>query len=206
MRVLHIALTSALLVTGSIGAARADDACVAAADGTMCPDDLDPCTVDQCAGGECRHVDVPNRVTCDPLLDAYRRTLGLGDLVSELTAQLASAPLPATARTLVDDALAGTAIDLARCSDALAGRIDVPAPDPGETIAQARSRAGFGITRATPSRARAVIQVLAIPAVRAAVGPEVVDLARRVRFLYRSTNQLKRELRRLQRVSEAFAH
>jgi hypothetical protein len=31
------------------------------------------------------------------------------------------------------------------------------------------------------------------------------DLVRRARFLYRSTNQLKRELRRLQRVLGVFA-
>jgi hypothetical protein len=57
----------------------------------------------------------------------------------------------------------------------------------------------------TPPRVRGVMKVLAVPGVRAAGGTDVVLLARRVRFLYRSANQLKRELRRLQRVSGVFA-
>jgi hypothetical protein len=57
-----------------------------------------------------------------------------------------------------------------------------------------------------PPRIRGVSRLLAVPAVRAAIGAPVGDLARRVRFLYRSTNQLKRELRRLQRVSGTFVH
>jgi hypothetical protein len=48
------------------------------------------------------------------------------------------------------------------------------------------------------------MKVLAVPGVRAAGGTDLVYLARRVRFLYRSMNQLKRELRRLQRVYGVF--
>lgn len=205
MRVLYIALALATLGAPSVVRAQADDSCVGAMVGTPCPDDQDPCTVDQCDGaGTCQHVPVPNRVTCDPVLDAYRRTLGLRDLVVELTAELAGLVLPSNPRLVLDRSLAGTLGDLSRASDALAGRIDVPPPGPGETLALARARAAFGIVRVTPPRIRGVSRVLSVPAVRAAIGPSVADLARRVRFLYRSTNQLKQELRRLQRVSGTF--
>jgi hypothetical protein len=204
VRFLYIAL--AIVALGAPAAARAQtvDSCAGAMVGSPCPDDDDPCTVDQCQDDACRHVDVPNRVTCDPVLDAYRRTLGLHDLLGELTAQLGAVPLPDTARVVVDEALVGATVDLGRASDALAGRIVVPPPAAGETLAQARARAAFGIARVTPPRIRGVSRVLAVPAVRASIGSSVVDLARRVRFLYRSTNQLKRELRRLQRVSGTF--
>jgi hypothetical protein len=201
---LYIALAATFLQPVVAPIVHADDACVAAPDGTPCPDDEDPCTVDTCVGGTCEHVGVPSRVTCEPLVDAYRRTIGLTDLVDELAASLASATLPPTARILVDDALASTTADLVRASDALAGRLDIPPPAPGETLAQARALAAFGIARATPPRVLSVLRVLSAPAVRSAVGVPVVDLARRVRFLYRSINQLKRELRRLQRVSGVF--
>ena len=148
---------------------------------------------------------MPGRTTCDPLVDAYRRTLGLGVLVTDLRTQFETLALPEAARLLVSDALAAVGTDLARSSDALAGRIVVPPPAAGETLAQARARSAFGITRVTPPRVRGVMKVLAVPGVRAAGGADVVYLARRVRFLYRSTNQLKRELRRLQRVSGTFA-
>ena len=203
MRFLYIVFAAALLGF-SATAIRADEACIAAADGVPCPDDDDPCTVDQCAGGSCAHVDVPNRYTCEPLVDAYRRTLGLLQLVNAVREEFATIALPETAMVLVSDALAATAGDLARSSDALAGRIAVPPPAAGETLAQARSRAAFGIARGTPPRIRGVVKVLHVPAVRAAGGSTTVSLARRVRFLYRSANQLRRELRRLQRVSGVF--
>ena len=205
MRFLYIALAAALIGTPVRTATAADDACLTAADGTMCPDDEDPCTTDQCVDATCTHVDVPSRTTCDPVVDAYRRTLGLGVLVVDLRTQFEEVPLPEAARLLVGDALAAAGTDLARSSDALAGRIVVPPPAAGETLAQARARAAFGITRVTPPRVRGVMKVLAVPGVRAAGGTDVVLLARRVRFLYRSTNQLKLELRRLQRVSGTFA-
>jgi len=205
VRFLYIALTAALLGPPATGTHAADDACLLAPDGTVCPDDDDPCTVDQCADETCLHVDVPNRSTCEPLVDAYRRTLGLGELIGEVRGQLETVALSETAHALVGNALEAAANDLARASDALAGRIAVPPPAAGETLAQARARAAFGISRVTPPRVHGVVKVLAVPGVRAAGGPNVVYLARRVRFLYRSTNQLKRELRRLQRVSGVFA-
>ncbi len=205
MRFLYIALAAALLGGPAAPVARAQVDCSVASPGTLCEDDADPCTTDTCAGGVCTHVDVPNRTTCDPVIDAYRRTLGLADLLDELTADLAGMALPDTARVLVVSALDMTRADLARASDALAGRLAIPPPAPGETIAQARARSAFGIVRGMPPRVRSVVRVLAVPAVRSVGGPGVLDAARRVRFLYRSTNQLKRELRRLQIVTGVFS-
>lgn len=204
VRPLYIALAVGLLAAAPAGPTRAEDPCAALADGALCPDDLDPCTTDQCAGGVCRHDDVPDRVTCDPVTDAYRRTLGLGDLVQELSALFDAATVPDATRPFVTTALAGTGDDLARESDALAGRLTIPPPLAGETLAQARARAAFGIARSTPPRVRNLLATIRPASVRATIGPGVVDLARRARFLYRSTNQLKRELRRLQRVSGVF--
>jgi hypothetical protein len=202
VRFLYIAVAAALL--GPIGVVRADE-CMVAIDESACPDDGDPCTLDRCAGGICTHVDVPNRSTCDPVIASYLHTVGLDTLVGELETQLATMTLPDTARGLLAAALDATTGALVRAADALAGRIVMPEPAPGETLAQARARAAFGIARGVPPRVRSVVRVLRFPAVRAAGGSATVDLAQRARFLYRSSNQLKRELRALQRVSGVFA-
>jgi len=205
VRSLYIALMTVVAVGGAPVRAPAQTPCPASAEGAFCADDEDPCTTDLCADGVCGHVPVPNRVTCDPVLDAYRRTLGLGVLVRDVIQELADAPLAASPRALVDEGLASVATDLDRASDALAGRLAVPPPAAGETLAQSRSRAALGIVRATPLRVRTVLRTVRTPGARAAIGDTAADMARRVRFLYRSTNQLKRELRRLQRVSGVFA-
>lgn len=208
VRLLYIALAAALgsvaVGPSGIGPAQAEDACTAAPDGTLCPDDQVPCTIDRCATGVCAHVDVPDRITCDPVLTAYGQTLELGRLVGELEDALSAATLPDVARVLVRDALDGTAGDLARSTEVLGGRIDIPPPAAGETLAQARARSGYGIARTIPPRVRSVMLMLAVPGVRASGGPAVVELAQRTRFLYRGANRLKRELRRLQRVSGVF--
>ena len=102
----------------------------------------------------------------------------------------------------LEDALTLAESVLARASDALAGRLVIPPPAAGETLAQARARAAFGIVRDGPARVRAGTK-----AVHAAPGQALIagDLARRMRFLYRSLTMLKRELRRLQRVSGVLA-
>lgn len=205
MRVLHIALGMALALASASAPAGADDTCTTAPEGTACADDHDPCTTDRCVAGVCVHVDVPSRPTCEPLVDSYRRTLGLADLVGEVRAAIEAAPMPDLARAIVRDALDDTLADLGNASDVLAGRVPIPEPDAGRTIAQARARVAFGIARLTPGHVRAAMKALASPGVRVALGPPAADLARRVRFLYRSTNQFKRELRRLQRVSGALA-
>jgi hypothetical protein len=196
VRWLYIALAVVLAMVESTAPVRAGNLCDAAVDGTLCPDDEDPCTNDQCTAGICHHDDVPNRVTCDPVVDAYRRTLGLGDLVQEISALAAAATLPDASRLTIEKGLDGTGADLALASDVLAGRIPIPAPEAGQTLAQTRAHAAFTIARMTPPRVRTVLLALS--------GPSTADLARRARFLYRSTNQLKRELRRLQRVSGVF--
>lgn len=205
MRLLYIALAAALVAATGTRPARGEDVCAALAEGTLCTEDGDPCTTDRCAAAVCTHPAVPDRVTCDAVIDAYRRTLGLGDIVVELMELLVPPPLPEAARVAVTDALDGTAADLARTSDALAGRLDIPLPAAGETLAQVRARAAFGILRDAPTRVRAVRATFRTPGTRAAIGTAIaLDLARRARFLYRGTNQLKRELRRLQRVSGVF--
>lgn len=206
MRFLYIALAAALLGSAQPRiVVAADDPCPASPDATACPDDDDPCTVDACAGGVCQHVDVPNRSSCDPLIATYHEASGLATLVDELHDAVVAASLPLTAHVLLTNALQATEASLVRTADALAGRIPLPPPTGSDTIAQARSRAAFGIARATPARVRSVLRLLAVPSVRAASGASIDDLARRARFLYRNTSQLKRDLRRLQRVSGTFA-
>jgi hypothetical protein len=206
VRFLYIALAAALLGPSDPPlVAAAEDLCAASPAATACPDDDDPCTVDACSGGICQHVDLPNRASCDPVIDAYQRASGLATLVDELNAAVVAASLPETAHVLLTNALAATSASLDRTADALAGRILLPPPAGGETISQARSRAAYGIARATPARVRSVLRLLAVPSVRTAGGSSIDDLARRARFLYRNTNQLKRDLRRLQRVSGTFA-
>lgn len=165
-------------------------------DGTLCADDGDPCTTDVCTSGVCVHAGVPNRITCDPVLDAYRRTLGLGALVIEVGGMVGTSLVDEDTKAAVGAALDVVGGDLAVASDALAGRLAIPPPASGETLAQVRARVAWGLLRETPPLVRPVIRALARSA---------PDLARRARFLYRSTNQLKRELRRLQRVLGVFA-
>ena len=203
MRSLYIAL-ALVLVVGAAAPALGDDPCVGAANGTLCPDDLDPCTVDVCVAGLCTHTPVPDRLTCNGVIDAYRRTLLLGLAVQDLGALLETVAMADPTRAIVGQTLAGIADDLGRASDALAGRLAIAPPGVGETIAQARARAALGLVRATPVRVQTVLRTLTDPGVRAVIGPTSFDLARRTRSLYRGTNQLKRELRRLQRVSGTF--
>lgn len=206
MRFLYIALAAALLSSlGPPSVSSADDPCASLPAAAPCPDDGDPCTVDACTGGVCGHTDVPDRTNCEPLVPVYNESVGLSALVAELDVAVTTATLPETARILMTNALQATAASLTRTSDALSGRITIPEPEAGETIAQARSQAAFGIARATPTRVRSVMRLLAVPSVRAASGSSIDDLARRARFLYRNTNLLKRDLRRLQRVSGVFA-
>jgi hypothetical protein len=193
VRLLHIGLVLTL-VAGTVPA-RAQSSC-STPDGTLCTDDEDPCTTDVCEGGVCVHASVPNRVTCDPVLDAYRRTLGLGALVTELHGMIGTSVMGDDAKAAVGAALDVVGGDLAAASDALAGRLAIPPTASGETVAEVRARVAWGLVRDTPPLVRPVIHTLARSA---------PDLVRRARFLYRSTNQLKRELRRLQRVLGVFA-
>jgi hypothetical protein len=204
VRTTHFALVAVVLACLPTPSLRAQDGCAGVTDGVLCTDDGDPCTTDLCAAETCRHDAVPNRITCDPVVDAYRRTLGLRVQAVESTMLAGALPIPDAERVVVTDGLATIETTLIRASDALAGRLPIPPLASGETLAQARARATFGIVRDTPGVAKAALVATRRPAVKA-LGPLAADLARRMRFLYRSLAKLKRELRRLQRVSGVLA-
>ncbi|HXJ34012.1 MAG TPA: hypothetical protein VMS22_08205 [Candidatus Eisenbacteria bacterium] len=194
VRSLYLALAIGLAIAGSAARAQGVDPCDLP-DGTMCADDGDPCTTDLCMAGACVHHSVPSRITCEPVLDAYRRAVELGAMVAELQELVATSQLPEGPRVTIMSTLEIVGGDLATTSDALAGRIPLPLPANGSTVAQIRARAGLELVAGTSPLVRPLARALAKP---------VPDLARRARFLYRSTNQLKRELRRIQRVSGVF--
>jgi hypothetical protein len=139
VRFLYIALAAALIGAPVRTAAAADDACLTAADGTVCPDDEDPCTTDHCIDETCTHVDVPSRTTCDPARRRLPARSGSASWSSTCARSSIQVPPPGP-RPPGRDALGAAAPISPLSSDALAGRIVVP-PPAGETLAQARARA-----------------------------------------------------------------
>lgn len=198
MALLYLVLVLTATPTGA-GAATPD---CATPDAAVCTEDGDPCTVDHCVAGTCVHDPLPDPAGCEPVLDAYRRTLGLGGFVADFTTRVDAAGLADGIRFVADGALGDVAGDLAAASSLLAGRTPA-ATVGGQTTAQVRAGAASAVLAATSDRVRTLQE--AITSARPTLErPVAVDLARRARFLYRSVGQLKRELRRLQRVSGVF--
>jgi len=181
----------------------------------LCAEDGDPCTDDQCSAGRCVHQPVPEVVTCQPVLGAFRKALGLTSLTRGLMVDVkgtnepsgtGGGPLAALTQRLenVETALVSVA-------GALSGKItleeqpNVPRTSLPETPAQQRARIAFVQVRKTPKQVQNFLQLVAEARARAALRRgHARALRRRGQLLLRGTKTLKGELKRIQRVSKSF--
>jgi len=182
------------------------------AEGQECAEDADVCSRDVCRGGSCRHEPQPDRASCAPVQDAFRRTRALGTLAGELGMDVPpAASVPPSASPVVNgvlDRLAVIEAELAAAADALAGNGGLapmlsgqPADTSGIPAAQ-RARIAFTIVLRTPGEVASFLQTLQEAQARQALGLATVrHLRRQGRALHRSTRGLKSELRRLARGS-----
>jgi hypothetical protein len=192
---------------GSPGADAAG--CVAFPDratGSECVDDGDPCTDDTCASGACVHAPVPNKTTCDPVRDAYERTLVLAASAERLSTRIAEA-FPAGGTPLIASAadITSTFQAVARI---LAGKERGPGalPPPVVSVALERARMASLRVRPTPAELSAFLREISRAQQRATLAVDVGrDFRRQARDLLRGTKALKRELKRLQVISRSFA-
>ncbi|HWP67595.1 MAG TPA: hypothetical protein VNO26_16980 [Candidatus Limnocylindria bacterium] len=175
-------------------------------DGTLCEDDLDPCTEDACDDGVCEHETVGFAIACRPIALPFQRVLVLRPFTASLTSRVAALPTgdpPAftsgqrAAMIAYLDALADE-LDSAR--NTLAGR-------GGDADDTAQSRA----VAALPDVEAALrLAVLVRSLVRAAVRADQLEAAvareleRSTADLVRGAKAVRRDLRRLRKVSQVF--
>jgi hypothetical protein len=181
----------------------------------ICAEDGDPCTDDQCSKGICTHQNVPEVVTCQPVLGAFRKSLGLTSLTRGLMAEVKGMNAPSGAGSGAIGAL-GQRLEIVETTllgvvNALAGKLSAEQPrkrariDLPETPAQQRARIAFVQIKRTPKQVQAFLQQLTEARARAALRLEHVRaLRRRGRLLLRGTKTLKGELKRIQRVKKDF--
>ncbi len=197
--------------------------------GDECVEDDDPCTDDSCAAGSCTHDAVAQKATCDPVRPVWERAKALADEARGLPDRIMAAisPTGATAAVTTGESLAGSAVGLATTFDhvvrILAGRELTAAATPRalaigvgvaqaapvgftDTVAQQRARIAFTEIKRTPTAVAGFLRQLGVARERAFLAPtSVPDLRHRGRDLLRGTKALKRDLKRIQRISRAFA-
>jgi hypothetical protein len=197
--------------------------------GDECLEDGDPCTDDSCTDGGCAHDPVPQKDTCDPVGPVWQRAVALATEARSLSGLITAAITPAGAEpaTTMAETLAGSAVDLAstfeRVARILAGKTGsgIAAPQVvlasagvtqaapvgfSDTLAQQRARIAFTEIRRTPKTVAGFLRQLGVARERAFLSPASVPAIRREgRDLLRGTKALKRDLKRIQRVSRAFA-
>jgi len=175
-------------------------------DGTVCEDDLDPCTDDRCDDGACEHQGVALPEACDPIASPFKRVLVLIPFAARFTQRVAGLPVgpppafTAGQRTAMVTNLESTSAQLAVLRAMLSG-LD---PDAGDT-AQSRAKAAFpeadeGLRVATNLRSliRSAVRVDQFD------GPIAAELVRSATDLARGFKDLKRDLARLRKVSQVF--
>lgn len=176
-------------------------------DGGACAGDDDPCTDDQCARGACAHPNVPDRRTCEPVVPAYRRATALRGAAAALTGVLAASAtdggVAARTRELLDARLAAIAGDL----DVVVGILGGQRPVNGSgSVAQRRARTSLPLAGGLVSRARSMVTLVKTGRRAGAVSPAAAGtLSAPARALLAGAKALKRDLRRIQRISRVFA-
>jgi hypothetical protein len=147
-------------------------------------------------------------VTCIPVRPAFRKALALAAAARGLAAALGDGA--AVAGDVPITPLARVAAELDVAARILAGRSDASplARDSalGPTPAQLRARAALVHVGRIPRQVRGAVRALGARRLRATMGEETARaLRRRGRVLLRGTKSLKRDLKRLQQVSQTFA-
>ena len=195
-----------LLAVAALSPVHAQICTPEVADGTPCEDDLDPCTDDRCDDGVCEHVVVGFVVACRPVALPFQRVLVLLPFTAELSQRVAGLPVgdpPAftsgqRAALVTDVDAVHTQLDAVRAT--LAGREN----EAGDT-AQSRAAAALGDADGA-ARSAALGRSLVRAAVRAnQFGPDVrSELERSTADLVRGLKAVRRDLRRLRKVSQVF--
>jgi hypothetical protein len=176
----------------------------------VCTEDGDACSDDVCQDGHCLHDPVAEWVTCSPVQPVFRRALALAAAAHGLNAQFGTESGATTGRALAAD-LGRVAAELDLAVQVLAGKSDDKAPltptsSPPPTPAQLRARMALRHVVIAPHQLRRIVQALGALRVRLALGRDVARVVRRRgRVLLRGTKSLKRDLKRLQLVSQTFA-
>jgi hypothetical protein len=222
---LHVPIASRCVPPGECTAAAcapeqagADPAgCLAGpalAEGRECAEDGEPCTDDECLGGQCGHEPVDALATCEPVRKAFRRALALHGQAQRLLAGVdraivaSTTAAPGGGRERLVDPLSRVAADLEAGVRTLAGKSELPAEPSapaGLTPAQARARAALEQVRLAPRGVRRFLRAVGVAARRGDLGRDSPAALRRGgRLLLRGLSALARELRRLQRVSQSF--
>jgi hypothetical protein len=191
---------------GLASLARTQPCTPASVDGTVCDDDLDPCTDDRCDDGLCEHRSVGFLEACVPVLTPFQRVLVLAPFAARFTTRVGALPVgdpPAFTSgqraALVNDLTAlGAQFDRVRRT--LAGRDETV----GDT-AQNRATAALPDTHEA-LRLAALVRALVRAAIRVDQFPAATarELERSTADLVRGTRAVKRDLVRLRKVSQVF--
>jgi len=195
-----------LVVAATAPGVRAQTCTPAVQDGTPCEDDLDPCTDDRCDDGVCEHTTVGFVVACRPVDVPFQRVLVLLPFASELSARIAGLPVgdppafTAGQRTALVNDLGTFRAQLDVVRRTLAGL----EPAAGDT---AQSRAAGALDDADAAMTSAVlVRSLVRAAIRANQFSDEIasELDRSSADLLRGTKAVRRDLRRLRKVSQVF--
>jgi hypothetical protein len=194
----------AVLATASL--VRAQPCAPTTPTGTPCEDDLDPCTDDRCDRGVCEHTTVGFAAACRPIVTPFQRVLVLASFTATLTTRVAALPVgdPPAFTSGQRAALVNDLTTLAAQLDALRGTLGGLDDTAGDT---AQSRAAAALPEADGAvRSVALIRSLVRAAIRADqfVPATASELERSTADLLRGTKAVKRDLRRLRKVSQVF--
>jgi ElaB/YqjD/DUF883 family membrane-anchored ribosome-binding protein len=175
-------------------------------DGVPCDDDLDPCTDDRCDRGLCEHTTVGFVAACRPIVTPFQRVLVLASFTGTLTARIAALPVgdPPAFTSGQRDALVNDLTTLCAQLDALRRTLGGLDDASGDT---AQSRAAAALPEADEAvRSVALVRSLVRAAIRADqfVPATASELERSTADLLRGTKAVKRDLRRLRKVSQVF--
>jgi len=174
--------------------------------GAPCDDDLDPCTDDRCDRGLCEHTTVGFVAACRPIVTPFQRVLVLASFTTKLTVRIAALPVgdPPAFTSGQRDALVNDLTTLGAQLDALRRTLGGLDDAAGDT---AQSRAAVALPEADEAlRSVALIRSLVRAAIRADqfVPATASELERSTADLLRGTKAMKRDLRRLRKVSQVF--
>ena len=173
----------------------------AQSDGSTCTEDLDPCTRDICRTGMCAHEPVPSLQACAPVADPFRQSLVLAAFAVELSNEVDATPqLGDGDRLALRDLLEQIRAGLVQAAGQLNGL------DPTADTAQARSRQAFPLLKPLTKQARRFVKLVKQAQRRGELAPEdAVVLKENGRDLLRGVRTLKRDVRRLRKVTRVFS-
>jgi cysteine-rich repeat protein len=188
---------------------------------SYCSEDFDPCTIDACHGGSCRHESDRSGPRCEQLVRPYRTALDLlaraRALETALQAALAVGCPSRAAATACDITqgdesarlialLEATQLDLGTAALALAGRLAGPSSPDTPRDPLVRARLALGLLANTPTDLRGFLATLAQARARRVVAPAFARARRSEGMrLLRGARKLRGQLRRLITRRQSFA-